>query len=268
MSFRRRGFTLVELLVVTGIIGVLLAIGSPVLCRSREHANRIKCAANLRSIGHAMSMYTQQYGYYPACALYRNDRCWALWPVRLRPFLGFAQEVFKCPAQDERCEWEKGPARAGAELATAEFIRFGFEVGEPLLTDDSDRFSYGYNSSGTNGLDPPPDPRHAGLGSILALIRGGPPAAEFRASRVRAPAEMIVVVDSMVDGRWDFAAVPNYPDPRLWPGNVHGGGANTLFCDGHVTWYAQQDLLVTYNKSVPSEEATRRRWNNNHEPNW
>ena len=65
MSSRRRAFTLVELLVVVGIVTVLIAVLLPALARVREHANRIKCAANLRSIGQAMLMYTQRYGYYP-----------------------------------------------------------------------------------------------------------------------------------------------------------------------------------------------------------
>jgi prepilin-type processing-associated H-X9-DG protein len=79
------------------------------------------------------------------------------------------------------------------------------------------------------------------------------------------PAEMIVVVDSMADGRWDFAAIPNHPDPRMWPGNVHGGGANVLFCDGHARWYSQKELLVA-ERYLPGEAPIRRMWNNNHEP--
>src|SRR2546421_5181509 len=67
------GFTLIEILVVIGIISMLIGLLVPVIERGREKAIVAKCASNLRQIGQAISMYcNDNHGAYPR-TIYQPD---------------------------------------------------------------------------------------------------------------------------------------------------------------------------------------------------
>jgi prepilin-type N-terminal cleavage/methylation domain-containing protein len=57
----RRGFTLIELLVVIAIIAILAAILFPVFAQAREAARKTTCTSNLKQVGIAFGLYTQDY---------------------------------------------------------------------------------------------------------------------------------------------------------------------------------------------------------------
>jgi prepilin-type N-terminal cleavage/methylation domain-containing protein/prepilin-type processing-associated H-X9-DG protein len=59
-STRRAAFTLVELLVVIGIIALLIAILLPSLNRAREAAKQVQCLSNMRSLGQATMMFASE----------------------------------------------------------------------------------------------------------------------------------------------------------------------------------------------------------------
>ena len=268
---RRRAFTLVELLVVIGIIAVLIAILFPVLAKAREHAYRVKCAANLRSIGHALTMYVQQYRVYP-CAMATTSGgagTFVIWPVRLRPFLNGNRDVFYCPAEDEQCRWGPGgpgtPRPGIPRLAGEGEAKYGYEPGEPVLADPM-YFSYGYNFAGASGgAQSVRFGTHRGLGILAnSEVDVYVSAGHVHANRVKFPSEMIAIGDTVADGRGDFLLCPlPGAESVLWPAKIHGGGANVLFCDGHVQWYRQWDL-VGPEWSDPRSSAIRRMWNSDH----
>ena len=66
----RRAFTLVELLVVIGVIAILIGILLPTLNAARNRAENIQCLSNLRACGQILHIYAQQNrGYFPQMSL-------------------------------------------------------------------------------------------------------------------------------------------------------------------------------------------------------
>ena len=81
MSRSRKAFTLVELLVVIGIIAVLVGILLPTLSRARESANKAACLSNMRQLGIGLLEYSTKYkgGYVPIGYIIKSShqRAWS-----------------------------------------------------------------------------------------------------------------------------------------------------------------------------------------------
>jgi prepilin-type N-terminal cleavage/methylation domain-containing protein/prepilin-type processing-associated H-X9-DG protein len=121
---RRLAFTLVELLVVIGVIAVLVAILLPVMARARESARRVQCLSNLRQLGIATVLYAHHNrGLVPSVATSSGSPVphdWLHWQTKptardlqqsaIAPYLSrpLSPRVFVCPSDDpdmHRSNW-------------------------------------------------------------------------------------------------------------------------------------------------------------------
>jgi prepilin-type N-terminal cleavage/methylation domain-containing protein/prepilin-type processing-associated H-X9-DG protein len=222
-NFRRKAFTLVELLVVISIIALLLAILMPALIKTRDNAKRIICSKRLSQISLAMSAYASDcqdkiimahdpYGTMPPNKQLRSQ----LWHILLLPYIGKQvssdpnknlSEVFFCPQ-------DKDPHPMG-------YIPSMPHIG-------------GMTSFAPNGY-------YQAATAISEEIRLGA-AGGYKFTQIRQSSVCMLMAETSYAGRiYDAkcsAVMPlNLPltgHHRMTSGFYHSNAMNVMFVDGHI----------------------------------
>ena len=233
---RGRGFTLVELLVVIGIIGLLTALLIPALSGAKAKARSTDCIGHLRQIGLALSMYANDTHRYPPM----GDSSYQTWADKL--------------CQYYPLEWTNASWHCPSYLAGHGTIE-RWTPSNPVWSG-----SYSYNWRGIVGLAWENAPRSLGE---LNLGLGRLPKTTALEPEVLAPSEMYAVADAravlrqnLVRGQmrmtpWRFAGLAERDPP-------HSAGYNLLFVDGHAVLAKRSNYLL------PPRSA--RHWNRDNQP--
>jgi prepilin-type N-terminal cleavage/methylation domain-containing protein/prepilin-type processing-associated H-X9-DG protein len=217
---KRNGFTLVELLVVIGIIAVMIAILLPALNKARQAAQSVACLSNMRQLGVLINAYAiENRGYGPHTGGLPPEGSQPLnptnggWASRLALW-GFptAAEALTTDAK-AREFYTQGAGRIfKCPMSTNEPTGF---LQKDYLGNSSVLGRYSQVAAGVWDFDP-----------------GAVPL-----TRVRRSSERLLLAERWQGGLHrplpDFVQSPTQPsgDPGVFP---HSGGRNYLFLDGHA----------------------------------